>query len=201
MGEWRLVWRRSNATSVQANEIVFFNLNNSEMNKASGFWEVFLGISVGLAKVIGSPPLLFLSGVLAGASAYVDTNGAFLYALGVCIFADSVFGIWLARKKGEFDWDRAVRIVEKIVVYSFYMWVIHSITRIAWFDNFELQVGYLTSVVYSVMIVHEGRSAFRNGHRVHPNKVAGFVVDIFDKIEGKMKMGGENKIMNTDNMN
>jgi hypothetical protein len=186
---------------VGANEIVFFNLNNSEMNKASGFFEVFLGVSTGLGKVMSSPPLLFLSGLMAGASSYVDINGAFLYALGVCIFADSVFGVWLARKKGEFDWDKAVRIIEKIVVYSFYMWVIHSITRIGWFNDFDVQVRYLTNAVYSVMIVHEGRSAFRNGHRVHPNKVAGFVVDIFDRIEGKIKLGAEKKIMNTDNLN
>lgn len=164
------------------------------MNKASGFFEVFGGISLSLVKVMGSPPLLFLSGLMAGASSYIHINGAFLYALGVCIFADSVFGIWLARKKGEFDWDKAVRIIEKLVVYTFYMWVIHSITRIAWFDNFEVQVGYLTSVVYSVMIVHEGRSAFRNGNKVHPNKIAGFVVGIFDKIEGKINLGTEKKI-------
>ncbi|MDP1814398.1 MAG: phage holin family protein [Leadbetterella sp.] len=132
--------------------------------------------------------MLFTTAILGTVfSNYLTGYAPFIEALLVCILGDSIFGIYLAHRENKFEWAKAMKILEKLIVYAFYLWIIHVVSRVPFIQNYGEWVQYFTSFIYSLMILNEGRSAFKNGNKVHPNKISGWVVAMFDKIEGNMK--------------
>jgi hypothetical protein len=166
------------------------------MNKTENFFDSFNGITLGILKLLNSPTIVASLAVSSVFLNYYARYDMFIQALLVCILADSLFGVWLAYKNKSFEWNKAMKIIEKIVVYSFYLLIVHFVSRINFIAQFDDYVSYLTSFIYTLMITNEGRSAIKNGNRVYPNKVAGSVVRVFDIIEGKA-----NKIISDDGNN
>lgn len=157
------------------------------MNKVDGFVATVGSVSLGMLKVLMNP-LLFTTAILGTVfSNYLTGYAPFIEALLVCILGDSIFGIYLAHRENKFEWAKAMKILEKLIVYAFYLWIIHVVSRVPFIQNYGEWVQYFTSFIYSLMILNEGRSAFKNGNKVHPNKISGWVVAMFDKIEGNMK--------------
>jgi len=157
------------------------------MTKTSDFLDSFSSVTIGLVQMLKSPSLVVGVGVGAFFLNYYSSYEMFIEALLICIFADSVFGIWLAYKVKAFEWSKAVKIVEKIVVYAFYLLIVHFVSRIEWIHQFDDAVKYFTNFIYTLMIVNEGRSAVKNGNIVYPNRIASVIVKWFDVIEGKTK--------------
>jgi len=157
------------------------------MNKTEGFFSAFVNVTTGVTSLLKSP--VAIAGAAYG-SLFLNYYGKyhmFIEALLVCILADSIFGVWLAYKKKLFEWVKAVKILEKMVVYGFYLLIIHFVSRIEYIQQYGDWVGYFTNFIYTLMILNEGRSAFKNGNEVYPNKIFGVVVKAFDLIEGKAK--------------
>lgn len=157
------------------------------MTKTTDFLDSFSSVTIGLVQMLKSPSVLVSVGVSALFLNYYGTYEMFIEALLICIFADSVFGIWLAYKQRAFEWHKAIKIVEKIVVYAFYLLIVHFVSRIEWVHQFDEAVKYFTNFIYTLMIVNEGRSAVKNGNVVYPNRIASVIVKWFDVIEGKAK--------------
>jgi len=169
------------------------------MNKVESFMATMSSVSLGIVKVLSNPLLLITAGIGGFLSVYFDNYGPFIEALLVCIFADSLFGVYLAYKKQAFKWEKAMKIVEKMVVYAFYLWIIYVVSKVPFIQNYGDWIAYFTSFIYSLMILNEGRSAFKNGNQVYPNRIAGWVVAVFDKIEGNIKAEGLNGLKENTN--
>jgi hypothetical protein len=170
-----------------------------EMNKVDGFVATVSSVSLGMMKVLMNP-MLFAT-ALAGTvfSNYLEGFAPFIEALLVCVFADSIFGVYLAHREKNFEWNKAMKILEKLIVYAFYLWIIHVVSRVPFVQQYGDWIQYFTSFIYSLMILNEGRSAFKNGNKVHPNKISGWVVSMFDKIEGNIKADTSTPVSNNNN--
>lgn len=170
------------------------------MNKLDEFGNIVIGVTLGFLKMlfaIFTTPKLFAPTFLGlWYTGYFVSYTNFLQALGVCILADSVFGVWIAIKNKTFEMSKSFSIIQKIVVYSFYLIIVHYITRLDWIIGFDVTVVYLTRFILTAMILEEARSATRNGNILFPNAIAGRIVWFFDKIEGRM-----NDKVNKDNKN
>ena len=161
------------------------------MNKILNFIETATIMTVSVYKMITAvlmKPILtipvFFSLIISGAY-YIDYK-PFIEALVVCIFADSVFGVWLSIKEKRFELSKSVAIVQKIVVYGFYLLIVHYISKLDWIIEFDITIMYITKFVFTAMILTEGKSAVQNGNILFPNKIAGTIVWFFDKIDGRM---------------
>jgi phage-related holin len=157
------------------------------MNKVSGFWGTLVSVSMHLAQVVQNKFWLAVSAVTsAGLLNYVEEYNSLINVLVICVFSDSLFGIWISIKKKKFEWAKAFRIVEKIVVYFFYLWISHSIAGLTFLEKYDF-VDYLHVFIYVIMIINEGKSAFKNGNIIYPNKISGMVVSVFDLVENQAR--------------
>ena len=161
------------------------------MNKIEQFLHTsaVMSISIGkmLLSILTNIKLFIPTFLLVGLDNYMSDYNRFVVALIFCIVADSVFGVWLAFKEDRFQWSKAVVIVQKLVVYFFYLIIIHYISRLDWLTAFDTTIVYITKFVFTAMILTEGKSAIENGNKLFPNQIAGTIVWFFDKIEGKME--------------
>lgn len=161
------------------------------MNKIENFTETAVLISASIFKMLAnifSSPYLFiptLSSIVL-IDGYFSNYKPFIDALAICILADSVFGVWIAIRENKFKLSKSFAIVQKIVVYSFYLLIIHYISKLDWISEFDITVLYITKFVFTAMILTEGKSAVENGNSLFPNKIAGTIVWFFEKIEGRM---------------
>jgi hypothetical protein len=160
------------------------------MNKVEAFVETVgvLSLSIGkmLLAIIKTPYLFVPTFILVGFDNYLNDYARFVEALAICILADSVFGVWLSLKENRFQLSKSMAIVQKLVVYFFYLIIIHYISRLDWLTSFDTTIIYITKFVLTAMILTEGKSAIENGNILFPNKIAGTIVWFFEKIEGKL---------------
>lgn len=161
------------------------------MNKIEQFFQTTGILTVAIGKMILSilkTPILYIpTFILVGFERYMLDYQRFVDALIICILADSVLGVWLSIKEKRFEFSKSMAIVQKIVVYFFYLLIIHYISRLDWLSTFDATIIYITKFVLTAMILTEGKSAIENGNSLFPNKVAGSIVWFFEKIEGKLE--------------
>lgn len=156
------------------------------MGKLSFFFGVFYNVTLEWFNTISMlfTTVLFLPTIVSTyfLSYYFDYS-SFLAALGIFIGLDTLTGTWLALKKGKGNLKKFSAVFAKMVVYAVYIMILHQISSLEWFSEFDQVTAVITKLMLLTMTLNEGRSVVYNSDEVYPNPISDFMVQIFDFFE------------------
>jgi hypothetical protein len=97
---------------------------------------------------------------------YIFADLDFIIFVGLIILLDTILGVWKGLKYNKFSSFRFYDVVEKVVLYGFFLVFVHIGTHFrggtSWLS------GWLDNIGYTIVIVREGISLIENIGAIRP---------------------------------